>query len=132
VCREALRLRPVIPLVLRRLHAPLQVGDVELPAGATAAPSIVLVHRREDLYPDPHSFVPERFVGVQPGTYTWFPFGGGVRRCIGAAFALQEMEEVLGAVARSTRLRPARDAGEGVRRRTITLAPSRGAEVVAA
>jgi cytochrome P450 len=132
VCREALRLRPVIPLVLRRLHAPLQVGDVELPAGATAAPSIVLVHRREDLYPDPHSFVPERFVGVQPGTYTWFPFGGGVRRCIGAAFALQEMEEVLGAVARSTRLHPARDAGEGVRRRTITLAPSRGAEVVAA
>ena len=133
VCREALRLRPVIPLVLRRLHAPLVAGGVELPAGATATPCIVLLHRREDVYPDPHRFLPERFVDVKPGTYTWIPFGGGVRRCIGAAFALQEMEEVLGAVARSTRLHPSRPGDwEGVRRRTITLAPRRGGEVVAA
>ena len=132
VCKEALRLRPVIPVVVRRLHAPLNAGGIELPAGATATPCIVLLHRREDVYPDPHRFLPERFVGVKPGTYTWIPFGGGVRRCIGAAFALQEMEEVLGAVARSARLRPVRDDGEGVRRRTITLAPRRGAEVVAA
>ena len=133
VCKEALRLRPVIPVVLRRLHAPLTVGGIELPAGATATPGVVNVHRREDVYPDPHSFVPERFVGVKPGTYTWIPFGGGVRRCIGAAFALQEMEEVLGVVARSTRLRASSpDTWEGVRRRTIALAPRRGAEVVAA
>ena len=132
VCREALRLRPVVPIVIRRLHAPLDAGGVHLPAGASAVPCIVLIHRREDVYPDPHRFVPERFVDEKPGTYTWIPFGGGVRRCIGAAFALQEMEEVLGAIARSARLRPARAAPEGVRRRTITLAPSRGAEVVRA
>ncbi|HYF25068.1 MAG TPA: cytochrome P450 [Baekduia sp.] len=133
ICREALRLRPVIPVVVRRLHAPLIVGGVQLPAGATAVPCIQLVHRRPDVYPDPHRFLPERFVDTQPGTYTWIPFGGGVRRCLGASFALLEMEEVLAAVARSGALRPARDDdGEGVVRRSITLAPARGAEVVAA
>jgi cytochrome P450 len=133
VCHEALRLRPVIPLVIRRLHAPLTVAGLELGPGDTAVPCIQLVHRRPDVYPDPHRFVPERFVDAKPGTYTWFPFGGGTRRCIGAAFALLEMEEVLGAVARAADLRAARDTeGEGVARRTIALAPARGAEVVAA
>ncbi|WP_205696423.1 cytochrome P450 [Conexibacter sp. SYSU D00693] len=133
VCREALRLRPVIPVVVRRVHAPLSAGGVELPEGATAVPCIQLVHRRPDVYPDPHRFVPERFLDTAPGTYTWFPFGGGVRRCLGASFALMEMEEVLLEVARSAELRPARDDdGEGVTRRAITLAPARGGEVVAA
>ena len=113
VCHETLRLRPVIPLVLRRLTE-----------------AMTMVHRRPDLYPEPHAFRPERFLGVKPGTYTWIPFGGGVRRCLGASFALFEMQAVLEAVAGRTRLRAASPAPEHTRRRTITFAPDRGAEVV--
>ena len=92
VAHETLRLRPVLPLVLRTLAEPMTIGGIDLPAGVKVAPSIIMVHRREDIYPDPHAFRPERFVGVKPGTYTWIPFGGGVRRCLGAAFALFEMQ----------------------------------------
>lgn len=131
VVHETLRLRPVIPLVLRRLKAPVTIAGHDLPEGATVAPCILLVHRREDLYPQPHAFRPERFLGTTPGTYTWFPFGGGVRRCLGASFALMEMQVVLETLARDGRLSPA-GAPERVRRRAITLAPERGAEVVLA
>ena len=88
----------------------MTIGGVDLPAGADVAPCIYLVHHREDVYPEPDAFRPERFLGVKPGTYTWLPFGGGVRRCIGASFALFEMQVVLGTVLRSVELR-AVDAG---------------------
>ncbi len=130
VCHETLRLRPVIPLVLRRLTEPMTIAGHDLPAGVKVAPCITLVHRRADLYPDPHVWRPERFLGVKPGTYTWIPFGGGVRRCLGATFALFEMQAVLRAVAARTTLRPASPAPEHTMRRTITFAPDRGAEVV--
>ena len=101
--KETLRLRPVLPIVARRLAEPVTLGGVDLPAGADVAPCIYLVHHREDVYPEPDAFRPERFLGVKPGTYTWLPFGGGVRRCIGASFALFEMQVVLGAVLRAGR-----------------------------
>jgi cytochrome P450 family 135 len=131
VARETLRLRPVIPIVVRRLTEPLEIGGYELPAGVTVAPSIYLVHRRPDVYPDPTTFRPERFLEQPAGTYTWIPFGGGVRRCIGASFAIFEMKAVLAAIARRVRLSAADPAPERVVRRAITLTPSCGAEVVA-
>jgi cytochrome P450 family 135 len=130
VVKETLRLRPVLPIVLRRLTAPLTLGGHELPAGVSLAPCIFLVHRREDIYPEPHAFRPERFLEHPAGTYTWIPFGGGVRRCLGAAFAQFEMKVVLSALVASARLAPVRPAGERIARRTITLTPARGAEVV--
>ena len=101
VVKETLRLRPVIALVLRKLLEPLEVGGHELPAGTTVAPVILLVHRREDVYPEPEAFRPERFLDRAPGTYSWIPFGGGVRRCLGAAFAQVEMQTVLQTLAES-------------------------------
>jgi cytochrome P450 len=130
VCHETLRLRPVLPVVLRRLTEPMRIAGHDLPAGVKVAPCISLVHRRADLYPDPHAFRPERFLGVKPGTYTWIPFGGGVRRCLGAAFALFEMQAVLAAVATRATLRPAAPPSERTARRSITFAPARGAAVV--
>jgi cytochrome P450 len=92
--------------------------------------SIVGVHHREDVYPDPLVFRPERFVHSKPGTYTWIPFGGGIRRCLGAAFATMELQEVLRAVAARVDLAPERPMGERMRRRGVTLQPGRGACVV--
>jgi cytochrome P450 family 135 len=126
--KEILRLRPVVAIVLRRLREPLQVGGRELPAGATVAPCILLVHRREDIYRDPEAFRPERFLERPPGTYSWIPFGGGVRRCLGAAFAQIEMQVVLQTLAQAVRLEAVGEA-EGVRRRGVTLVPARGGEV---
>jgi cytochrome P450 len=128
VVKEVLRLRPVVAIVLRRLREPLEIAGRELPAGTTVAPCMLLVHRREDVYRDPETFRPERFLDHPPGTYTWIPFGGGVRRCLGAAFAQIEMQVVLQTLARSVRLEAVGDA-EGVRRRGVTLMPSRGGEV---
>ncbi len=130
VVRETLRLRPVLPIVLRRLAAPFEVGGRLLPAGAWVAPCAYLVHRRPDVYPDPLAFRPERFLERPPGTYTWIPFGGGVRRCLGASFAQLEMTRVLQAVATRVELRPTRPQAERIRPRFITLAPARRAEVV--
>jgi cytochrome P450 len=130
VIAETLRLRPVISIVLRRLTAPMEIAGYELPAGVSVAPCIYLMHRREDIYPEPDRFRPERFLENPPGTYTWIPFGGGVRRCIGAAFAQFEMKAVLRAVVSRTRLRPSDPAPEASRRRAITHVPSRRARVV--
>ncbi len=111
----------------------MEFGGWELPAGTNIAPSIYLLHRRPDLYPEPDAFRPERFLGDDvPGTYEWIPFGGGVRRCLGASFALYEMRIVLAAVLEQVRLEPDRGLRpESVTRRAITFAPSRGARVVA-
>jgi cytochrome P450 len=131
VVHETLRRRPVIPLVLRKLAEPMEIGGRLLPAGVSVSPSIQLVHHRADVYPDPYAFRPERFLETPPGTYTWIPFGGGVRRCLGASFALLEMKTVLRAVLESTALRPAEQRSETVSRRAITWTPSRGGTVVA-
>lgn len=132
VIRETLRLRPVVPSVVRRLQAPMRFGPWDLPAGVHIAPSIYLMHRRPDLYPEPLEFRPERFLATAPGTYEWIPFGGGVRRCLGASFALFEMQAVLGVVLRERTLRPEpRRRPEGVTRRAITFAPSRGGRLAA-
>jgi cytochrome P450 len=130
VTKETLRLRPVLPIVVRRLTQPLEIGGRLLPAGASVAPCIYLVHRRPDVYPEPERFLPERFLERPAGTYTWIPFGGGVRRCLGASFALFEMKTVLARIVARTRLQPSNPEPEPVGRRVITLTPSRGAEVV--
>jgi len=130
VVTETLRLRPVISLVARRLTEPVELGGWRLPAGVTVAPSIYLVHRRPDVYPNPERFEPERFLEDPPGTYTWIPFGGGVRRCIGGSFAHFEMQVVLAELVRRRHLRPSRPEPERVFRRAITETPRRDAEVV--
>lgn len=130
VVYETLRLRPVISLVNRTLKAPMRLGGYDLPAGVKAVPSIYLVHRRPDIYPDPERFLPERFLDRAPGTYTWIPFGGGVRRCLGAAFAGFEMEVVLRELAARCSIEPARPSPERVYRRAITETPRHDAEVI--
>jgi cytochrome P450 len=133
VIKESLRLRPVVPAVVRRLQAPMEFGGWELPAGVNIAPSIYLMHRRADIYPEPLEFRPERFLDDPPGTYEWIPFGGGVRRCLGASFAVFEMKIVIRAVLAARRLRTRPGARpEGVTRRAITFAPTRGARIAAA
>jgi cytochrome P450 len=128
--QETLRLRPVIVLVARRLTEPVELGGYELPAGATVTPSIHLIHRDPRIYPEPDCFLPERFLDNPPGTYTWIPFGGGIRRCIGAAFAQFEMTVVLRELVRRRQLTPSRAAAERPFRRAITETPRRDAEVV--
>jgi cytochrome P450 family 135 len=122
----------VISLVARRLTEPVHIGGWELPAGVTVTPSIYLVHRRPDVYPNPGAFEPERFLDNAPGTYTWIPFGGGVRRCLGGAFAQFEMGVVLSELIRRWDIEPAQPASEPVLRRAITETPRRDAEVVLA
>jgi cytochrome P450 len=132
VVKETLRLRPVLPLVVRMLTEPVEIGGYLLPEGTRVAPCIYLVHRREDVYAEPHAFRPERFIEQPAGTYTWIPFGGGIRRCLGASFALFEMSQVLSAVVERLEIKAAQPESERVRRRQITLAPGRGGEVVVA
>ena len=95
VIKEAMRLRPVFPITARLASEDFVLDDLTIPAGTLIVPHITLLHRRPDLYPDPLAFRPERFLGERAGTYTWIPFGGGPRRCIGAAFSLLEMRTVL-------------------------------------
>jgi cytochrome P450 len=132
VIKETLRLRPVISLVLRKLMEPMEIGGRLLPAGVSVAPSIYLMHRRPDIYPDAERFRPERFLEQPAGTYTWIPFGGGVRRCLGGAFAEFEMQVVLRELVSRRSLRPIGTEPEHSVRSTITNVPSRGAEVIAA
>ncbi len=128
VAKEALRLRPVLNNVLRVVKEPIEVGGFDIPVGEKVAPSIYLVHRNPEIYPDPGTFKPERWLDTKPGTYSWIPFGGGTRRCIGASFALTEMEVVLRAVTRSVHLEAVGEP-EGAVPRFITTSPSRGGEV---
>jgi cytochrome P450 len=128
--QETLRLRPVIVLVIRKLTEPVELGGYELPAGAAVTPCIHLVHRNPEIYPEPGRFLPERFLETPPGTYAWIPFGGGVRRCLGAAFAQFEMAVVLKELVKRHQIRPANPKSERPFRRAITETPRRDAEVV--
>jgi cytochrome P450 len=128
--QETLRLRPVISIVVRRLTEAVELGGYELPAGAGVTPCIHLIHRDPGIYPDPDRFLPERFLDNPPGTYTWIPFGGGVRRCLGAAFAQFEMAVVLRELVRRHQIAPANPASERNYRRAITETPRHDAEVV--
>jgi cytochrome P450 len=130
VIKEVLRLRPPLPITDRVLAEPWRVNGHELPAGTVVAPCIYLLHRRGDLYPEPASFRPERFLQGGAETYSWIPFGGGMRRCLGASFATFEMEVVLKTTLTRVRLKAAQRRPERVRRRSIVLAPSRGGQVL--
>jgi cytochrome P450 family 135 len=132
VVTETLRLRPVVPAVVRKLQAPMTFGGWALPAGVNIAPSIWLIHRDPRLYPEPHAFRPERFLDRRPGTYEWIPFGGGIRRCLGASFALFEMRVVLQAILAGAALQPTAAAPEEIRRRFVTFSPSDGGRVTIA
>jgi cytochrome P450 family 135 len=130
VINESLRLRPVVPLAGRRLTSDLQVNGWTLPAGTDVTPAIWLTHTRADLYPEPYAFRPERFIDERPTTYGWVPFGGGVRRCLGAAFAEFEMRVVLTELLRRRSLGAASPNAERVTRRNVTFSPLRGTRVV--
>lgn len=127
---ESLRLRPVVPIAGRRLATELKVDGYTLPAGTDVAASIWLTHTRQDLYPAPLEFRPERFLESPPDTYAWIPFGGGVRRCLGASFAEFEMRIILREVLTRCDLRAARSTGEEIGKRNITLSPRAGTPVV--
>ena len=127
-----MRNRPVIPIIGRRVQVPWRLGDYGVEPGTAIAMSILLVHHREDVYPDPFSFRPERWLGRKPGTYDWIPFGGGIRRCLGAALAMAEQRVVLTTMARRLDLLPEHEAPERAMHRNVTMIPSRGARVVIA
>ena len=123
VIEESLRLRPVVPFTGRKLVSPTTLGGWELPPGAVVMASIYLAHTSPDAYPEPYSFRPERFLDTKTDTFSWIPFGGGVRRCLGAAFALMEMRVVLRSVLTSVQLRGDRTEPEPIARRNITFSP---------
>ena len=127
---ESLRLRPVLPLAGRRLAKELSVDGLTLPAGTDVTPAIWVTHTRADLYPEPFAFQPERFLGDGPESYAWIPFGGGIRRCIGASFAEFEMRIVLREVLTRCDLHKASPLPEKTGRRNITLSPKGGTPVV--
>ena len=130
VIHESLRLRPILPVVGRMVAKPWSVAGYDIPVGTMVAPCIFLTQRREDVYPEPDRFVPERFLDKKPETYSWLPFGGGTRRCIGASFALFEMRVVLREILTHARLRAAEPRSETIIRGGITLMPEHGARVV--
>jgi cytochrome P450 family 135 len=134
VCNETLRVRPVVPLVVRVLQSELELGGHLLPAGTRVAPSIYLTNRNARMYERPAEFLPERFLDGTPETFSWIPFGGGIRRCIGASFAQLEMKLILRTVLSELTPRlapgPLWRRGEPIRRRAITLVPLAGARVL--
>jgi cytochrome P450 len=129
--QETLRHRPVLPNSAPRLvKEPVEIGGLRYPPGVCLHPNAYLIHHDPEIYADPYDFRPERFLDEPPGTYTWIPFGGGRRRCLGASFALLEMKVVLRAVLAMAELEPAWGVAEGSRRRSITLSPRRSAMTV--
>jgi cytochrome P450 len=131
VIKETLRVRPVVTEVFRAPTEPTELGGYLVEPGTQIAASLMLVQYDPELYPpDPEEFRPERFLDGAPEPYTWVPFGGGVRRCLGAAFAQLEMKVVIGAILCRAQLRASRDRDEGARFRGVTLLPSRGGEAV--
>jgi cytochrome P450 len=132
VVKETLRLCPAVPLVMRRLEESMQLGGYTIPAGTTVAPCVYLMHLREDVYPNPRSFWPERFLERPAGTYTWIPFGGGVRRCVAASFAQLEMKLVMQTVVREVELRATSARSERATRSSVAFAPAGKARVAVA
>jgi cytochrome P450 len=132
VVKESLRMRPIIPGVGRVVRGePFALGGYVIPTGVEINPSIRTIQQRPDLYPRPREFRPERFLGPDaPDTYTWVPFGGGTRRCLGASFALMEMRVVLRRVLERTHLAAAAKDPDKVQFRAITLAPRDGVRVL--
>ena len=127
---ETLRIRPVVAIVDRHVREAVRIGGHTIPAGATVCPNIYLVQRRTDLYQDPAAFRPDRFAGQTPPAFGWFPFGGGIRRCLGASFATFEMRIVLPEVLRAVTLRPASPQPARIRREAVTFVPHDGARCV--
>jgi cytochrome P450 len=132
VINESLRLRPVVPLAGRRLTSELRVDGHVLPEGTDVTPAIWLTHTREDVYPEPFAFRPERFLDGAPPGYAWVPFGGGMRRCLGAAFAEMEMRVALGAILQRVTIEPVSAEPERVARRNVTFSPRHGTRIRAA
>ena len=130
VIKETLRSRPVVIDVARTLAAPARLGGYDLPAGVMVVPMITLVQTGPGAWEDPDAFRPERFLGDAPAPYTWIPFGGGVRRCLGASFATFEMKVVLETILPAADLIPASPEPEAARLRHVTLVPARGGEEV--
>jgi len=129
--QETLRRRPVLPNAAPRLvMQPVEIGGWRYEPGVCLIADAYLLHHDPDVYPDPYAFTPERFLDQQPGTYTWIPFGGGRRRCLGASFAQLEMKIVLRAVLAQHELAAAAPGDEGTRRRSITLSPKAGSRAV--
>jgi cytochrome P450 len=127
---EGMRSRPVIPMIGRRVALPWRLGEYAVPADTPVTMSILLIHHREDVYPDPFGFRPERWIGHKPGTYEWIPFGGGIRRCLGGALAMAEQRVVLDAMVKGLDLEADDPEPERAVHRNVTMIPSRGACVV--
>ena len=128
---ETMRSRPVVPIVGRRAMEPWRLGEYAVPADTPILISILLLHHREDLYEEPFEFKPERWLDRKPGTYEWLPFGGGIRRCLGAALAMAEQRAVLEATARRLDLAAEDPAPERALHRNVTMIPARGGRVIA-
>ena len=130
LCYRRPRVRPVIVLVNRHVREAVGIGGHTIPAGAVACPNIYLAQRRADLYQDPAAFRPERFAGQTPPAFGWFPFGGGIRRCLGASFATFEMRIVIPEILQAVTLRPASARPARIRREAVTFVPHDGARCV--
>lgn len=134
VVKETLRLCPAAPIVVRKLLARMELGGYQIPAGTTVAPCVHLVHRREDVYPEPLCFRPERFLeaegGQAAGTYTWIPFGGGVRRCLAASYAMLLMKQVIATVIAEVDLKVVEQRSEYARKSAIAFVPHRHTRVI--
>jgi cytochrome P450 len=130
VIKETLRLRPPVSVVVRRLLAPAELGGYRLPAGTLVAPCVYLIHHREDVYPEPDSFLPERFLEQRAAVPTWIPFGGGARRCLAASYAEQEMKRVVRTVLGEVDLEPVESRSERVTRSAIAFSPAQHGLVV--
>jgi cytochrome P450 len=131
VVKETMRLCPAAPIVVRKLLAPMRLGRFTVPAGTTVAPCVHLIHMREDLYPEPRRFLPERFLERSGGAYTWIPFGGGVRRCLAASYAQMLMKQVIATVVAGSELSYVDERAEKPLKSAITFVPDRHALVVA-
>jgi cytochrome P450 len=131
VVKETLRQRPVVPIVARKVRAPVEIGGYAIPQGTVLMASVYLVHNDPRAFPEPDEFRPERFLGEDAPTWAWIPFGGGVRRCLGAAFAQLEMKIVLQTVLSGLTLRAPDQEPEPAVRRRFTFVPESGGTVVA-
>lgn len=130
VVKETMRLRPVFPITGRLAAEDFELPGLTIPKGTMVIPYITLVNRRPDLYDDPYAFRPERFLDATVPTYSWISFGGGRRRCLGAAFAAMESRIVLATMLRTARIEPTTERSERIGRSTVTIVPARGARIV--